>query len=61
MISPAAFGFIVDLTGSYRPPFLLSIGLLLVGVVLAFYIRADVPLQTPVVKAPPVNPVGVTS
>jgi MFS family permease len=61
MISPTAFGFITDLTGSYRPPFLLSIVLLLVGVVLAFRIRPDIPLQTPVIKAPPVNSVGVPS
>jgi MFS family permease len=60
MISPAAFGFIADLTGSYRPPFLLSIALLVVGVVLAFRVRPDIPLQAPV-EAPPVNSVGVPS
>jgi cyanate permease len=61
MISPAAFGFITDLTGSYRPPFLLSIALLLVGVVLAFRIRPDIPLQAPIIDAPPLNSVGVPS
>jgi hypothetical protein len=59
MISPAAFGYIADLAGSYRPPFLLSVGLLLVGVVLAFRIRPDIPLQTP--GMPPVNSLGATS
>lgn len=44
--SPWAFGAITDLTGSYRPPFLLSIALLMVGVVLAFRIRADIPVKT---------------
>lgn len=61
VISPAAFGYITDLTGSYRPPFLLSIGLLVVGVVLAFRIRADIPLQTPANRMPPVNSLGVPS
>jgi nitrate/nitrite transporter NarK len=45
--SPWAFGFIADVTGSYRPPFLVSIALLLVGVALAFFIRADIPLKVP--------------
>ena len=45
--SPWAFGFIADVTGSYRPPFLMSIALLLVGVALAFFIRADLPLKVP--------------
>jgi MFS family permease len=61
MISPTAFGFISDLAGSYRPPFLLSIALLLVGVVLAFRVRPDIPLRAPVINAPPVNSVGVPS
>jgi sugar phosphate permease len=60
-ISPAAFGYIADLTGSYRPPFLLSIGLLLLGVALSFRIRPDIPVQSPIVKEPPINPVGVPS
>lgn len=53
--SPWAFGYLTDLTGGYRPPFLLSIGLLLAGVALAFIIRPDVPLQlgkTPSAKTP---------
>jgi MFS family permease len=61
MVSPTAFGFITDVTGSYRPPFLLSIALVLVGIVLAFRIRPDIPLQASVIKAPPVNSVGVPS
>jgi len=40
---------------------LLSIALLMVGVVLAFRIRPDIALQTPVIKAPPVDSVGVPS
>ncbi|MDB5973958.1 MAG: major facilitator superfamily 1 [Nevskia sp.] len=58
MVSPAAFGYITDLTGSYRPPFILSIGLLLIGIVLSFRIRADIPLQVPGVKVQPLDPAG---
>ena len=61
MISPAAFGYITDLTGSYRPPFILSIGLLLIGIVLSFRIRPDIPLQVPDEKMPPLNSLGVHS
>jgi sugar phosphate permease len=61
IVSPAAFGYITDLTGSYRLPFLLSIGLLLVGVVLAFRIRPDIPLNTPDIEMSPAGSVGVPS
>jgi len=36
---------ITDMTGSYRVPFVMSIALLLVGIVLSFWIRPDRPLQ----------------
>ncbi|QKJ89075.1 MFS transporter [Paramixta manurensis] len=45
VVSPLAFGYISDVTGSYRLPFIMSIALLLCGVVLAFWIRPDHPLQ----------------
>ncbi len=41
IISPIVFGKIVDVTGSYRIPFRGSIGLLLFGVVMAFFMRPD--------------------
>jgi nitrate/nitrite transporter NarK len=41
VLSPLAFGAITDITGSHELPFALSIALLIVGVVLSFYIRAD--------------------
>jgi sugar phosphate permease len=47
IVSPAAFGFIVDVTGSYRLPFVCSIVLLLAGIVLSFWIRADIALVPP--------------
>jgi sugar phosphate permease len=44
VISPAAFGFVADITGSYLPPFLMSLGFLALGVVLAFFMRPDIPV-----------------
>jgi sugar phosphate permease len=45
IVSPLAFGVVTDLTGSYLVPFAMSIALLLIGIVLAFHIRADRPLE----------------
>jgi sugar phosphate permease len=47
IVSPLAFGIVIDLTGSYRVPFVMSIVLLLIGVCLAFWIRPDRRLQAP--------------
>jgi nitrate/nitrite transporter NarK len=44
ILSPIAFGSIVDLTGSWTMPFAASIGLLLVGVVTTIWMRPDRPL-----------------
>jgi MFS family permease len=38
MISPLAFGFLIEKTGSYQVPFLASAGLLAVGIVAALFI-----------------------
>jgi sugar phosphate permease len=40
-ISPVAFGYVTDLTGSQRIPFLMSIALLLAGIPLSFLVRPD--------------------
>jgi len=45
IISPFAFGYLIDLTGSWAYPFLASIALLLVGAVAAFWLRPDRPFQ----------------
>ncbi|MEK6369367.1 MAG: MFS transporter [Burkholderia gladioli] len=45
IVSPLAFGIVTDLTGSYRLPFIMSIGLLLIGSALAFWIRPDRPVD----------------
>jgi cyanate permease len=41
ILSPVAFGWILDLTGSWTMPFVVSMGLLLLGSVSAFWIRPD--------------------
>ena len=41
MISPVVFGAIIDATGRWTLPFVASLGLLLLGAVLAFFIRPD--------------------
>jgi len=46
IVSPLAFGIVTDMTGSYRVPFVMSIVLLLIGVGLAFWIRADRRVQS---------------
>jgi MFS family permease len=43
IVSPLFFGYMIDLTGTWTVPFLVSIGLLLLGAVLAFYLRPDRP------------------
>lgn len=41
--SPLLFGFIIDKTGNWHLPFAMSIGLLLLGIVLSFWMRPDLP------------------
>jgi MFS family permease len=41
IVSPTVFGYIVDWSGSWQLPFAASIGLLLVGIVLTFWMRPD--------------------
>lgn len=41
--SPLVFGFIIDETGNWHLPFAMSIGLLLLGMVLSFWMRPDQP------------------
>jgi len=41
ILSPVAFGWILDLTGSWTLPFVVSMGLMLLGSVTAFWIHPD--------------------
>ncbi|PNG27387.1 MFS transporter [Methylocella silvestris] len=43
MISPVVFGAVIDATGSWTLPFVASLGLLLLGAVLALFMRPDQP------------------
>ena len=45
ILSPLAFGWILDLTGSWTTPFTVSLGLLLLGAVTTFWFRPDRPLE----------------
>jgi sugar phosphate permease len=45
MLSPAVFGFVIDRTGSYELPFVLSAGLLVIGALLALWIDPTRRLQ----------------
>jgi MFS family permease len=41
IVSPTVFGYVVDLSGSWQLPFAGSIGLLLLGAILTFWMRPD--------------------
>jgi MFS family permease len=43
IVSPIFFGLMIDWTGTWTIPFLVSIGLLLLGAVLTLYLRPDLP------------------
>jgi len=45
ILSPIAFGWILDRTGSWTTPFALSVGLLLFAIVMLWWIRPDHPIQ----------------
>jgi sugar phosphate permease len=52
VVSPITFGYIVDATGSYTSPFIVSIGILALGIVVSFWMRPDKAL---VIDAPAQN------
>ena len=45
VLSPQAFGYLVDVTGNWHVPFAVSLGLLVAGAALAFSMRVEVPFQ----------------
>jgi MFS family permease len=45
IMSPVAFGWILERTGSWTTPFTVSLGLLLLGAVVTFWFRPDCPLD----------------
>ncbi|MEO7954547.1 MAG: MFS transporter [Polaromonas sp.] len=55
MISPVAFGYLIQVTGSYEMPFLISAALLGVAVLCSFWIDPTNKLPDPVAPPPPLN------
>ncbi|ALM86637.1 MFS transporter [Bordetella sp. N] len=47
VISPITFGYLVDVTGNYTSPFVVSIAILAGGIVMSFWMRPDRPLDVP--------------
>ena len=45
ILSPIAFGWILDRTGSWTTPFVFSVGLLLFAIVMTYRIRPDRPIR----------------
>ncbi|QYY32442.1 MULTISPECIES: MFS transporter [Cupriavidus] len=56
MISPVAFGYLIETTGSYNLPFMISAGLLGVGAIAALFINPLKTVDTPEEKAAEVRP-----
>ena len=52
IVSPLFFGVMIDLTGTWTVPFLVSTALLLLGAFLAFYLRPDRPFVEDETDAP---------
>jgi MFS family permease len=52
IISPLVFGYLIDRTGSWTLPFAGSIGLLLLGACLSFWMRPDQPFEPADVTKP---------
>jgi nitrate/nitrite transporter NarK len=46
ILSPVAFGWLLDRTGSWTTPFAFSVGLLLFAIVMTRWIRPDHPIET---------------
>jgi MFS family permease len=57
--SPLIFGFIIDKTGNWHLPFVLSIGLLLLGIALSFWMRPDKPFIDRDDSAPSTETLGI--
>ena len=49
VVSPITFGYIVDMTGSYTSPFIVSIGILALGIVMSFWMRPDKALDVVII------------
>jgi MFS family permease len=57
VLSPLAFGYLIDRTGNWNLPFIGSMGLLLAGAALAFTMRPEVPFEASLATKTRVTPV----
>jgi MFS family permease len=56
IFSPIVFGYIIEWTGNWNLPFAGSIGLLLVGAILAFWMRPELTLEQKSPEVPSAAP-----
>jgi MFS family permease len=54
IVSPLVAGYVIDVTGNWYLPFLMSMGLLLLGLFCAFLMHPETPFE-PGEAAPPVG------
>jgi MFS family permease len=59
ILSPLIGGYVIDKTGNWDLPFIGSIGLLLFGSILAFWMKPDEPIAESLTSGPAVKPVVV--
>ena len=58
ILSPLAFGYVVDRSGSWQLPFAMSMGLLLVGCISALFLKPDQPFVADMTPQPTTVPLG---
>jgi MFS family permease len=59
IVSPLVAGYVIDATGNWYLPFLMSMGLLLLGGFSAFLMHPETPFAEGDVAAPVARPVAV--
>ena len=58
IVSPLVAGYVIDLTGNWYLPFLMSMGLLVLGGLCAFLMHPETPFETAETMVPPGQPVA---
>jgi MFS family permease len=59
IVSPLVAGYVIDVTGNWYLPFLMSMGLLLLGGFSAFLMHPETPFDEGGVVAPVTRPIAV--
>jgi hypothetical protein len=55
IVSPLVAGYVIDVTGNWYLPFLMSMGLLLLGLFSAFLMHPETPFEEDAVAPPAAN------